>query len=297
MSTAPPAWILPLGLFSLFSALQGVGAESVGGANPPVDKSQYHLFNPTPSDQLREMATDRPDKTESAYTVDAGRFQIEMDLVSYTHDRQQQGGVTTKTETWNVVPVNLKVGLTHRLDAQLVLRPYNEVKTETTGAPTVHQRGFGDVTARLKYNLWGNDGGPTAFALMPYVKLPTNQDDLGNSSVEGGLIVPMAVQLPFEFGLGLMTVLDLNRDSSEGGHHAEFLNSITLSHDLIGKLEGYIEFFGAVSTESGVPWQGTVDFGFTYPLTENIQLDCGANVGITASADDINPFVGLSFRF
>jgi hypothetical protein len=32
---------------------------------------------------LREMSTDRPDKTESPYTVDAGHFQFEADLVSF----------------------------------------------------------------------------------------------------------------------------------------------------------------------------------------------------------------------
>lgn len=29
------------------------------------------------------MSTDRPDKTESLYTVDAGHFQFEADLVSF----------------------------------------------------------------------------------------------------------------------------------------------------------------------------------------------------------------------
>jgi hypothetical protein len=33
------------------------------------------------------MSTDRPDKTETAYTMDAGHFQMEMDLVTYGRDR------------------------------------------------------------------------------------------------------------------------------------------------------------------------------------------------------------------
>jgi hypothetical protein len=36
-----------------------------------VDKSQFHLFNPTPKALMRELSTDRPDQTESPYTVDA----------------------------------------------------------------------------------------------------------------------------------------------------------------------------------------------------------------------------------
>jgi hypothetical protein len=38
---------------------------------------------------MREMSTDRPDLTESAYTVDAGHFQVEMDVVRYTYDRRR----------------------------------------------------------------------------------------------------------------------------------------------------------------------------------------------------------------
>lgn len=40
------------------------------------DKSMYTLFRQTPRSQMRELTTDRPDKTESPITVDAGHFQI-----------------------------------------------------------------------------------------------------------------------------------------------------------------------------------------------------------------------------
>ena len=62
-------------------------ATAVLAADPAPDKTQYNLFNPTPPQWLREMSTDRPDKTERAYTVDAGHFQIEMDLVNYSYDK------------------------------------------------------------------------------------------------------------------------------------------------------------------------------------------------------------------
>ena len=153
------------------------------------------------------------------------------------------------------------------------------------------------MTTRLKVNLWGNDGGRTAFALMPFVKFPSNQDGLGNSSVEGGLILPLAVELPHGFSLGLMTEVDCLRNDAGPGQHASFVNSITLSHDLLGPLGGYVEFFSEVSTERNTPWVGTVDLGLTWGLTANLQLDAGINVGVTKSADDLNPFIGLSVRF
>lgn len=254
------------------------------------DKSGYHLFNPVPADHLRELSTDRPDKTESPYTVDAGHIQIESDLVSYTHD--SDSGV----EAWAIVPINFKVGLLRNVDLQTVIETYNHITT-TDGLTKTRQSGFGDITSRVKVNLWGNDGGTTALALMPFVKFPTSQDNIGNNSVEGGLIIPLGVELPAGWGMGLMTEIDFNRDENGSGHHAEFINSITFSHDIVGNLGGYVEFFSAVSTESGTPWVGTVDLGLTYGLSDNIQLDAGINIGVTDSADDFNPFIGLSIRY
>ena len=62
-------------------------------------------------------------------------------------------------------------------------------------------------------------------------------------------------------------------------------------------LAGYVEFFSLVSAETGSDWVGTVDIGITYALSDNIQLDGGVNLGVTRSADDINPFFGISWRF
>ncbi|MBI5775686.1 MAG: transporter [Verrucomicrobia bacterium] len=266
-------------------------------AEPAADKSRCHLFNLTPRELMRELSTDRPDKTESPFTVDAGHFQIEMDLVHYSYDKHNPARDGTIVRTWSIAPMNLKVGLLNNVDLQLVLQPHGYGHTSDPAAGVSKQRGFGDMVARLKWNLWGNDGGDTAFALMPYLKLPTNQDQLGNRSVEGGLIAPLAVELPAGWGLGLMTQLDIVRDGGTSGYHPEFVNSITFSHDIAGKLGGYVEFFSSVSTERGSAWIGTLDVGLTYGLTENIQLDAGVNFGLTRAADDVNPFVGITFRF
>jgi hypothetical protein len=247
---------------------------------------------------MREMSTDRPDKTESAYTVDAGHFQFEMDLVSYSHDRDTSGGGDTRTDAYAIAPVNLKVGLLNNVDLQVVVDTYSRVRAQDRVAgTTVKMSGFGDITTRLKVNFWGNDGGSTALAMMPFAKFPSNQDGLGNNAVEGGIIFPLAIELLHGWGMGVMTEFDLLRNETDRGYHAAFVNTITFSHDIYGKLGGYVEFFSEVSAERGSRWAGTVDLGLTYGLTENIQLDAGVNIGVTESADDVNPFVGLSCRF
>lgn len=281
-----------------FVALTGFCCGVVSLSVVAEDKSGFTVFSPTPSNLLRDFSTDRPDKTESAYTVDAGHFQIEADLLNYSYDRHNPARANVQTESFSIASLNLKVGLLNNLDAQLILPTFNHVRTEDRTALTVQKNsGFGDVTFRSKWNVWGNDGGPTAFALMPFVKFPTSQDNLGNGAFEGGLILPLAVGLPHNWDMGVMTELDLNQDGSSSGYHPEFVNSITFSHGIIGKLDGYAEFFSSVSVESNTEWVGTVDFGLVYELTEHIRLDGGINLGVTRAADDLNPFLGMSLRF
>jgi hypothetical protein len=272
------------------------GTEPADTGQSKVDKSVFNLFNPTPAAYLRALDTDGPGSTESPYTVDAGHFQVEMTLVSYTCDRESFNGVTERFEAWAIAPVNLKIGLLNRLDAQLLLETYNIIHEREDGT-RVTQRGFGDMTVRLKYNFWGNDGGRTAFAATPYVKFPTSQDDIGNRAFEGGLVLPLTVELPRAFYLGATTRFDAVLDEDESGYHPEFVNSIAFGHDLFGHLFGYVELFSAVSTERDVPWVGTFNPGLIYSLTANVQLNAGVDIGITRAADDWTLFAGLAWRF
>jgi hypothetical protein len=275
----------------VFAGLLGV---SYAHAGDPPDKSGFNLFRPTPDAMLREMATDRPDKTESAFTVDAGHYQVEMDILAYTYDRSDDETV----KTLNIAPLNLKVGVLNNVDLQLIVESYNIQRTTDRAAGTSSRMsGFGDLLLRTKINLWGNDGGPSALSIMPFVKFPTNQHGLGNDAVEGGIIFPFAMELPAEWGLGAQLEVDQVRDANDSGYHQEYGGTITVSHDIVGKLGGYVELFSNSSNEAKADWIATFDFGFTYALSRDIQLDAGMNIGLSDAADDFNPFIGLSMRY
>lgn len=269
-------------------------AVAAAGFSTPPDKTAFNLFNPVPDALMRELSPDRPDKTESPYTLDAGHFMLEMDFANYTYARLD--GITTKA--WNIAPFNIKAGLFNNVDVQFVFDNYEQIHTKDgINRTSSTQSGFGDFTTRLKINLWGNDGGPTAFALLPFVKLPASTDNPGNDAVEGGVIFPLAVKLPAGFDLGLETAVSCLRDDDGRNYHADFIHSLTLDHAIIGNLSGYVEFFSDLSTESHSGWVGTVDTGLELLVTENVQLDCGCNFGITRAADDFNPFAGVTVRF
>jgi Putative MetA-pathway of phenol degradation len=245
------------------------------------DKSGYTFRNPTPRDLMREMSTDRPDQTESAYTVDAGHFQLEMDLV--------RAFIESGSDTdpaYVIAPVNFKLGLTNRMDIQFVLDTF--VWTEDAS-------GVGEFATRLKINLWGNDGGRTALAVMPFVKLPLPASDLRNGKLEGGLIFPLAADLGAGFGLGAMTELDLVAIGPD--YETEWINTITVGHDLTTNLGMYIEFVAVTGSAPGLDWEGQADLGFTYAFSPDLRMDWGCNFAVTDGPPDYIPWVGLSARF
>lgn len=261
------------------------------------DKSGYTFTRPTPVDQMRALSTDRPDQTESAYTLDAGHFQLELDFVNYTYDRDKSGGGDVRTKMLSLAPLNLKVGLTNRVDLQLMIDPYVRVKVEDRVAGTTAKvSGFGDITTRLKINFWGNDGGKTAFAMMPFIKWPLSASNIRNGETEGGVIFVLGYELPAGWSSAVMTEVDFVSDGA-GGHDTEWLNSITFGHAITERLGGYVEFVAVTGSAPGFKWQGQLDFGFTYAVSDNTQFDFGCNFGVTKSAPDYQPFIGLSRRF
>jgi hypothetical protein len=272
-------------------------AALLAGTATAAEKSVYTLFNPVPASLLRDLSTDRPDQTESPYTVDAGHFQVELDFVNYTRDHDKLGGLDLRTEVWSLAPVNLKLGLTNQIDLQLMIDPHVSVRVEdrASGA-VVRASGFGDVTTRVKFNFWGNDGGKTAFAVMPFIKWPLSASDIRNGDAEGGVIFILGFELPAGWGSAVMTEFDFVSDGT-GGRDTEWLNSITFSHDLTERLGGYVEFVAVTSDAPGFKWQGQFDAGVSYALGPNAQLDFGCNFGVTDSAPDYQPFIGFSRRY
>ncbi len=248
------------------------------------DKSQYSLFNPTPRELWRPISADRPDFTESPVTVDAGAVQLELSFIDYA----KNGDAKALT----AAPANLKLGLLNNVDLQLVFDPFIHADD---GAET--HDGVGDTQVRLKINLWGNDGGGAAFAIMPFIKAPTASDDLGNDHVEGGIIFPFATDLAEGIGLGLMFEVDFVYDEVDDSFDTEFITTGAVGFDITEDLGAYIEGIGIASTDSDVDYRGILGVGVTYQLTDNMILDAGVNIGLTGDADDVNLFSGVTVRF
>lgn len=271
------------------------GPNKAADPTPTPDKSHYTLFDPTPDAQMRAFSTDRPNKSNSPYTVDAGHFQYETDLLGAASDGYSIGHGEYR-QLFTADPV-LKLGLTNDTDLEIGLGGFEDLRTKQRGTgPASVYSGYGDTTVRLKVNVFGNDGGTTAFALIPYVKVPTSDRGLGNNQVEGGVIAPLQVTLPYNFTAIFMTQFDVYKNPNDSGKHAGFENLVNLSHPITDKLTASAEFFSQVQA-ANVPAIYTADFSLAYMLGPNTQLDGAVYAGLNKAAPDVVGYIGLSQRF
>ncbi len=237
-------------------------------------------------DFLRELSADRPDATESPNTVEAGRFQIESSLWSY--ERDTAPGV--RMETWVFGESNLKVGLTEDMDLQWVVRPWVR-EIERGGGLREGVEGFGDMDLRLKWNLWGNDGGDTAGALMPFVTVPVGTAVSGDHW-EGGVVFPVAIGLSESMDLGFQ--VELARVRGDDGHEWECTHTVVLGRDLGNDLGVFIEYAGVFGESR---YEASVFSGVTWMVGRNLRWDLACGVGLNDDAPDFSIAQGVTFRF
>ncbi|WP_423148005.1 transporter [Rubrolithibacter danxiaensis] len=256
-----------------------------------LNKKGYNFINPTPRQKMREMETDRPDITESAYTVDAGHFQYEADIFRSVKTKEEDFTITENS--YNVG--NLKFGITNTLDLHVIVESYRSYRIkDNTGKISTSSGGFGDITARIKKNIWGNDYGKTAFAVMPYITFPTATKS-ENKHIEGGIVFPFSIDLNNDWELGMQLQVDLLRNDWNKKYHASILNSFVINKGITDKFNFFAESYydyDFANEEFGIYING----GPSYSISKNFKLDAGVNIGLEKGSDKVY-FAGFSFRY
>jgi len=257
-------------------------------AETAVQSAERWLLNPTPRGERRPLSADRPDATESPYTLDAGAVQLEISFVEYALDAESEGD----TSTLDVAPFNLKLGLTEHADLQLLVTPYSRL--DSPGGDT---DGFGNLTLRLKQNLYGNDSGDFAIGVMPLITLPTGRGGLSSDHVEGGVVVPAAWDLGDGWSVGGQVELGFERDDANTGYDTVLSHTAVLGIPVSDRVGAYAEYIGSY-TEEGSNYAPSLSGGMTYSLDADTQLDVGVVVGLdNGDTDDVRLFTGLTKRF
>jgi hypothetical protein len=99
---------------------------------------------------MRDLSTDRPDATESPFTVDAGHVQFETTMFGYTKSRPDSSGAVTRSYEFGTT--NVRLGLTNNTEVNFIWQPYGVVHTRDPVMST-RSSGIGGFTMRAKFNL------------------------------------------------------------------------------------------------------------------------------------------------
>ena len=235
----------------------------------------------------------RPGKSTPPCTVPAAHWQIESGLADWGVQKAdgEQGTLLVIGET------TIKYGLSDRSDIEVDVTPWQRV---TSRGPGFRDRagGIGDLNVLYKQQLTANDAA-IQFALYPYAKIPTAKHSLGNGKWEGGLLVPIAVAIPkSQFGIGLTPEIDWVADADRHGYHAAMVQVASLGWQATGKLNLSAEIWGQWDWDpAGTGKQVSADGSIAYLLSDNVQIDGGANFGLNRQTPDVELYGGVSKRF
>ena len=236
---------------------------------------------------VRPLSTDRPDRTESPYSVPKGWLQFESDVVSHG---QFDSGDETLTST-SIAPFNLKYGVTRRLDLQFVFSPWVHLHAKAPGFDETDD-GAGQAGLRAKINLAGNDRGGGAAALLPFVFVPTRGDAVFDHP-SWGILTPVSVAVGEDAALSSMLGA-VRVDNDEWW----VIGSVSLGTAIAGNLAGFLETYVArAGFDSDALDDVTVDAGLTYAPDPDWQLDTGVYYGVTDTTEHWRVFAGVSGRF
>jgi hypothetical protein len=234
------------------------------------------------------ICTDRPTKANATCTVPAGKWQLETSAADWL--RLEQGG--SASETLLLGASVLKYGIGDRSDLQVGFTPYVRVSSDGD-----HLSGVGDVTVRFKQRLTGADA-KVQVAVIPFAKLPTAKTGIGNGKAEGGVALPVSFALAGPVTMTLGPEVDLLADSDGHGRHAAVVQLVNLAAPVAPRLTLIGELWANWNFDpDGTLKQASADAALAYAASNRVQLDAGANLGLTRDTADVELYAGASVRF
>lgn len=235
----------------------------------------------------------RPGKSTPTCTVAPAHWQLETGLADWS---LQKGGGERATALV-IGETTLRLGLTDRSEFQVDVTPWQRA-TYRAGSFDERATGIGDVTLLYKHRLTGADA-PVQVAVLPVVKIPTARRALGNGKVEAGLLLPV----DFDIGKSRLSVnltpeMDWAADADGRGHHAALVQVASLGWQASDRLSLSAELWGQWDWDpAGTTRQASADGAVAYLVSNDVQVDAGANFGLNRVTPDVEVYVGVSKRF
>jgi hypothetical protein len=238
------------------------------------------------------IITDRPDFTESSVTVGRGVVQLES---GYTYFFDDDGASSLRAHT--APEALLRVGVLADWFELRLGYTWIEESTSTVGVGRTTINGSDDLYLGVKFALTGQAGILPEMALVPQMRVPSGASEVTAGETLPGVNWLYGWDVTEIISMGGQTQANRRLDDETGEPYTEFSQSWTINYALADRLGGYTEWFclapdGADTNHN----ENYFDGGLTFKLTNDVQLDARAGVGLNAAAVDLFAGLGLSFR-
>lgn len=258
--------------------------------------------------QQEPIVTDRPDQTESASIVPAGWLQVEggvlREFSEEKFENSSGGGAASLTREHVVLQlpgILLRLGLNEQVELRLGMGYTQEEMTANGSSSSIE--GLDAFSLGTKVAISKEDGLIPQSAILATVTIPGT----GAEHFETEWLVPEirfsfahTLSDRFSFGYNLAAMWD-----GESARHIGYY-SVVIGAGLLYDVSCYAEVYGELPGDT-YPLH-RFDAGFTWLLTDDLQLDASYGVGLTdpandaagmAFADAMDSFVsaGVSWRF
>lgn len=246
-------------------------------------------------DSIPEMATDRPDQTESSSVVPPGFVQLEL---GWTHTEEKEQGERFETDSFpeSLLRVGVRPGLELRFGA-----PVREwVDEYLPGESKSEDSGWTDMQFGFKKQLWLEEGCLPEAALIFHLTVPTGEEGYSSERVDPDFRFAFSHELNDRWSLGynLGATWETSEDPrGERDTLSTFNWTAALGYAVTDRLGAYVELFGDVPMSADGKPQTSLDGGFTWAVNDHFQLDILAGVGLSDHAPDWFVGAGVSYRW
>lgn len=236
----------------------------------------------TQAQEKPPLVTDRPDQTEAPVLVPRGALQIET---GFAIESDKAGGFENKNTTLNTTLT--KYGVNEFFELRLITE---FLKEEQIQPIKLKATGLAPVALGLKMKLADEKGFWPQAAMIGHINLRKTDGDLQASNSF------MDFRFTFSHGLTDRLNLSYNVGAEWGGEtpDAAFLYTLSFAYAVSDRVGAFIEGYSFFPETSKA--DNRADAGVTVLLSDMIQWDVSAGIGLSENAPDNFISTGLSVR-
>lgn len=228
----------------------------------------------------------RPGQANPPTVVAPGVLQIESGL-QLTRETGRGPDVSVLT----LPAPELRLGLFRGVELQLAAAGFVR-KWQERGR---NRSGGSDLAVDLRTVLWEQAGWRPAAALDLGLSFPTGSDFVTSNGVdpEGELLLGWDFARVWNF-TGNLAFSSETQGKGDSTRHFVFSPELALSRSLGARLGAFVEYFA--DFEESASDQHNLDGGLTWLVSDDLQLDLSAGVGLNDAAPDFFVAAGVSWR-